>query len=628
MEFKLFWLRKLLLLFLAFSFSSSILYCQETKAELEKLLEEGLEDTSTVTTLNKLYWYERKVNPEKGKVYLDQALAISQKLDFEKGEAITLKNYGDYYTTAGEYDLAFIKTAEAKILFSELNLLTEVSKCYNLFGIIETRKGQYKKALEHYLKSAELNMQNKDSAGVAAIYQNIGGINYHLQQFDKAKEYILKSLKIKELMKDSGSMPASLNSLSLIYSAKKEHSKALKFQLNTLPIVLRHGDLDELATITNNIGVQYYYLEKMDSARQYYIDALNIYKRIGDKQELAAQYINLGGIEVKLKNGKNAAAYFDSSKTIAQEIKSDHLLSVAYKGLSDSYRLLSQYEKAIEFLELNHALLDSVTGEKVKVQSLELQEKFESEQKDKEIAILEKKEANSKATAERRKSIIILSTSIFTVGILILIFLFQRKRIKTKQNKIELEQKVLRSQMNPHFIFNSLGAIQQMYMSGETDLANQYLGDFGQLLRRILKNSGEDNISLHEEIEMAELYLELEKERNNDLIQYKIEVDPNLDLHGIHVPPLILQPFIENAIWHGILPGKKPGTITIRIKHSENLSKIICEIEDDGVGFKNTPKKRPYHESKGIHITEKRLRSKVHMSPLPHGTLVQFEILL
>lgn len=628
MEFKLFWLRKLLLLFLALSFSSSILYCQETKAELEKLLEEGLEDTSTVTALNKLYWYERKVNPEKGKVHLDQALAISQKLDFEKGKAITLKNYGDYYATAGEYDLALVKTVEAKIIFSELKLLTKVSKCYNLMGVIETRKGQYKKALEYYLKSAELSIQNKDSSGVAVAYQNIGGINYHLQQFDKAEEYILKSLKIKELRKDSGSMVPSLNSLSAVYSAKKEHSKALKFQLNTLPIVLRHGDPNELATITNNIGAQYYHLGELDSALQYYTGALNIYKKINDQQGLAVQYINLGGIEVKLKNGKNAISYFDSSRTIAQEIKNDHLLSVAYKGLSDSYRLLNQYEKAIEFLELNHAILDSVAGEKVKVQSLELQEKFESEQKDKEIAILEKKEANSKATAERRKSIIILSTSIFTVGMLLLIFLFQRKRIKEKQNKIELEQKVLRSQMNPHFIFNSLGAIQQMYMSGETDLANQYLGDFGQLLRRILKNSGEDSISLYEEIEMAELYLELEKERNNDFIQYKTEVDSNLDLHGIFVPPLILQPFIENAIWHGILPGKKPGTITLRIKHNENLSKIICEIEDNGVGFKSTTEKTLYHESKGIYITEKRLQSKVHVTTLPKGTLVQFEILI
>lgn len=628
MEFQLFWLRRPLILFLTLSFISNIAYSQETKAGLEKLLKEGSEDTSTVIALNKLYWHERKVNPEKGKAYLDQAYSLSLQLGYDKGEGITLKNYGDYYATAGEYDLALIKAVEAKVIFSELNLLQDVSKCYNLMGVIETRKGQYKKALEYYLESAELNLQNKDSAGVAVTYLNIGGINYQLQQFDKAEEYILKSLKIKELMKDSGSMVASLNSLSAVYSAKKEYSKALKSQINTLPIARRHADMGEVASITNNIGAQYHYLGKLDSAHQYYTSALNIYKKINDKQGLAVQYINLGAIELKLKNGKDAAAYFDSSRTITQEISSDYWLSAAYKGLSDSYRLLGQYEKAIEFLELNHTMLDSIAGEKVKIQSLELQEKFESEQKDKEIALLEKKEANAKATAERRKSIIILSTSIFTIGLLILIFFFQRKRIKARHHKIELEQKVLRSQMNPHFIFNSLGAIQQMYMSGETDLANQYLGDFGQLLRRILKNSGKERISLHEEIKMAALYLELEKERNDDLIQYKIEVNPKIDLHGVSVPPLILQPFIENAIWHGILPGKKPGIITIRINQDKNLSKIICEIEDNGIGIHDKTDKKPNHDSKGISITEKRLRSKVHITTLPQGTLVKFEILI
>jgi LytS/YehU family sensor histidine kinase len=188
-----------------------------------------------------------------------------------------------------------------------------------------------------------------------------------------------------------------------------------------------------------------------------------------------------------------------------------------------------------------------------------------------------------------------------------------------------LEQKALRTQMNPHFIFNSLGAIQQMYVMGELDLASNYMADFGSLMRKILDNSGKDFISIKEELYMLQLYLELEKGRSNKLLDYKIEADERLDQLGTRIPPMIIQPFVENAIWHGLLPMKKKGQVIVRLKLDNRTDLLICEIEDNGVGIQEQ-RERKGHESKGMKITEQRLGTKIKIENLTPGTLITLNI--
>ncbi len=268
---------------------------------------------------------------------------------------------------------------------------------------------------------------------------------------------------------------------------------------------------------------------------------------------------------------------------------------------------------------------DSLSGEGVKLKINELQEKYESGQKDKEIAELQEKEAKAKSTAEERKFFLTIAISgALLIGLLSLL-LIGRSRAREKQRRIVLEQKALRSQMNPHFIFNSLGAIQSMYMSGETDLANNYMGDFGKLMRKILENSGKESISVREELDMLKLYLNLEKERNNGLIEYEFIIDERIDQFGTYIPPMVIQPFIENAIWHGILPSKRKGMVKIHLTHSEKTSGLLCVVEDNGVGLTEGKGKKD-HVSKGITITEQRLGNKVKFNNLSPGTRVTIQI--
>jgi sensor histidine kinase YesM len=180
-------------------------------------------------------------------------------------------------------------------------------------------------------------------------------------------------------------------------------------------------------------------------------------------------------------------------------------------------------------------------------------------------------------------------------------------------NKLELERRALRAQMNPHFIFNSLNAIQRLYIEGDLDRAGDYMSDFAQILRKILDHSSNDTISLGAELETLRLYLRLEEARLDGVLAYEIHVDEEIDVYNTQLPPLILQPFVENAIWHGILPAPGQGKVYINVESSAApaaADHIICTIIDNGVGIETSRMNKGStigHESKGIKITQERL---------------------
>lgn len=225
-------------------------------------------------------------------------------------------------------------------------------------------------------------------------------------------------------------------------------------------------------------------------------------------------------------------------------------------------------------------------------------------------------------------SLIVLSIVLIIGRIIYMRF----KRIKTKnrieQEKlemektiIELEQEAARLQMNPHFIFNSLNSIQGYIASKDTFQAKRYLAKFARLMRLILENSREEFVPIENEVEILDNYLELEKLRTNNKFDYKIEVDELINKEATEIPPMMIQPFVENAIIHGMKNKTGSGFINIKFNLKDKL--INCEIIDDGVGREQaskdkvqTPRK---HKSTGISVTRKRLEQLKLQSGLEAG---------
>jgi len=181
--------------------------------------------------------------------------------------------------------------------------------------------------------------------------------------------------------------------------------------------------------------------------------------------------------------------------------------------------------------------------------------------------------------------------------------------LEIEKQKFDLEQKALRLQMNPHFIFNSLNSIQSYIVIQDTDKAVQYLGKFSQLMRLILANSSYKYISMKEEVKSIQYYLELEKLRFENKFTYTVTVDKNIDQEFVQIPPMIVQPYIENAIIHGLLHKKTRGKL--EIKFDLKNESIICTVLDNGVGRKKSmeidKESGIKRKSRGMLITKARL---------------------
>lgn len=218
------------------------------------------------------------------------------------------------------------------------------------------------------------------------------------------------------------------------------------------------------------------------------------------------------------------------------------------------------------------------------------------------------------------KSMALLFSTV-TMGFVLNYFRTQQKQkqklaielLENKQKVTESRLQSLRLQMNPHFLFNALNSIQQMILSNEEMVATRYLSRFSKLLRAILTHSDKETISLREEMDMLKMYIELEAVRFKDSFSYKIDCDEEIELDEIKIPTLLIQPFVENAIWHGLM--HKEGDRNLKIRFEEKGDILQCSILDNGVGrkksteIKNETNKIKMHSSKGISVSEERIKT-------------------
>jgi len=204
--------------------------------------------------------------------------------------------------------------------------------------------------------------------------------------------------------------------------------------------------------------------------------------------------------------------------------------------------------------------------------------------------------------------VILFSLSII-VAIIGFIYNNLKKDVELKKLLIISEQKALRSQMNPHFIFNSLNSIRRYILENDNDAADSYLTSFASLMRLVLENSKQNFIELNTEIETLKRYLELEKMRFDNTFTFEIEVAKNINLLEVKIPPMLIQPYLENAIWHGLAPKKSNGILQLKFEQINN-SELICWIEDNGIGRQKSleiSKKRLNHNSTGLKNIEERI---------------------
>ncbi|WP_317900177.1 histidine kinase [Aurantibacillus circumpalustris] len=225
----------------------------------------------------------------------------------------------------------------------------------------------------------------------------------------------------------------------------------------------------------------------------------------------------------------------------------------------------------------------------------------------------------------------ILLVIVFIVFVILIIrwriiYVRKNERIQNElQSKFaQLEMKALRSQMNPHFIFNAINSIQHYVLTNEKELANKYLVKFSQLMRNILDLSKQELITLSSELETINLYLDIESLRFNNAFSYELKVSPDVFLNDVRLPPLIIQPFVENAIWHGLLLKEGNKKLTISVSKKEDY--LVIEIDDNGIGreaSRKFSKQELKRRSFGMDITQDRL----NVLETVFGLVISFNLL-
>ncbi|WP_438423758.1 tetratricopeptide repeat-containing sensor histidine kinase [Aquimarina macrocephali] len=574
-------------------------------------------------------------NPDKALEYYFASIKIDKKIGEKLSVAKNYSNVGDTYQEQGDLGKALKYQLKSLKIYKELG--HSPNNIYNSIGVIYLRKGNYSLALEYYFKSLKIAEELNDKNNIIFAFNNIGLVYHEQDLFNKALEYYFKSLKIAEELKALYFIANIQNNIGIAYKEQTNYTKALEYYLSSLKIREDLGDKRGLGSIYTNIGTLYSTKKEFIKALKYLQKGLLLGQKTGDQSLVISAMNSIGEIHWKTGNNIQANEYLTKSIQLAQE--TDHLAEVRDGSLilSKVQKALGNHKAALASYELYHATYDSLLGKEKSKQISQLQIQYETEKKEQEIKSLaqqasiqslELKQANFNKTIFGVISVILL-----LVG-LVLYLVNRQKRLALKQRAQDIEQNLLRVQMNPHFIFNAMTSIQDYMNQGDAKKASLYLVKFSKLIRQVLDNSRSEFISLDQEINMLDNYLSIQNLKRDHPFTFKIEVEDGLISEEIAIPPMFAQPFVENAIEHGVTSLKKGATI--HIYFSMEGDHLVLKILDNGSGIEEAIKiKRKDHVSHAIKITEERIdlyrkmrKKKIafDIQDLSQGTQVTFNL--
>lgn len=482
-----------------------------------------------------------------------------------------------------------------------------MAKMLNSIGINYMLISDFPTSLDRYLTAAKI-YESLGATGIeyGSLLSNIGLLYYRMEKIDLSLEYQKKALAIYRKTENQALIANGLTNMGNLYDEMKKPENAIENYKEAYDIMERIGNKKGMANALTNTGIAYYSLEEFNKTRSYLERTKTMYEELGDVNNLAVVHTYLGKCQMEVYS-------VTASRTSLIKAKQNFGLSVSYSEQAGSLMhqaeawnnivqvnvKLSDYKEAYLAKEKATRLKDSIFSVDKKEEIVRLEEKHQYDQKEAALRLThEKDQAISQAETERQRTIkraSLMGGGGLLTATLFGLLLYKRRRDALEQKTIaefnaqvaDTELKALRSQMNPHFIFNSLNSINAYITKNEKAAASDYLVKFAKLMRQTLENSEKKQISMSKDIELLTTYLDIESKRLDEKFTFDIKIGQDIDPENTLVPPLILQPFIENSIWHGIVPKEGAGHIVIDIRKKGET--IFYALDDNGVGFKNDP---------------------------------------
>ncbi|MBC3846030.1 tetratricopeptide repeat protein [Winogradskyella echinorum] len=552
---------------------------------------------------------------ERDSIKMRQFLETSKRISYNEGSSYALNALGVINRNISKYDESIKLHLEAKDYAekAESDELKIIS--LNMIGVAYRRTDIIKPALDYHTEALKIaysviNPSETITYNIAVSQNSIGNIYLALKQYEMAINQFNKSLEIERRADNKLGLAINYHNIGYAKEALGDLDTAL---INYKKSLNYNNAIDsEIGRVIcyNSIGGIYLKKENYKDAEPIIRDALEKALKLDDQFYISSTYLNLGQLEMALGQNSLAEQNLKKALDIAASYNLKSSVAESSKLLSEINQEKKNYKVALEYyqkaVEIENTILTEQNLQYVNDIALE----YENEDKNNQIKALASENEAVMQRLERNKKIL-LYTSLSLVILGIVLFILNRtKALKRDKHILTLEQDMLRSQMNPHFIFNSLNSIKLYIINNEKENAVYYLNKFSKLIRKILMASKEKETSLHDELETMKLYMNIENIRFSNEIDFKITVDESINTEITKVPSLVLQPFLENALWHGLSSKSNDKKIELNvIKKSSGY--ITVEIIDNGIGRIASRKiqnsKKLKRKSVGIDITKARL---------------------
>ncbi|MEO7444753.1 MAG: histidine kinase [Ferruginibacter sp.] len=525
-------------------------------------------------------------------------LAAKQNNDTLKMLISSIWIAGDY-RQMGDYEQSFLTVQKRYKLAIDFKNRVETISSLHLLGRLYLLIGDYSHALNYYRKVREMDdevskLRRSSEDAELGFEMEFAEAFTKAGQFDSAWNHYQLFQPEKN---DTAHLRIYWVSVGEYYFMQGNYKNALVNLLLGLPENTKRHDWNQVSRNLLDIGNTYMGLYNFAKALQFGHEGLNIALQVKARPFIRDGYNILYQAYDHLKIADSAFYYLKKFIIIKDSILSDQvkagLVAFDYDQkivLLNNEKLIDQQQMQIQHQQIKQKSLVS----KMLVYGIIALLLFGGIVV-RNILLKRINEAQLRKIAENKLKVEKLES--------------EKKQVELIQQKTELKMEALRAQMNPHFIFNSLNSINSFILKNDKVQASEYLVKFARLVRMILQNSKSTKITLEDELECLQLYLKLEALRFNYKFTYAINIDPNVETSALKVPPLIVQPFVENAIWHGLMHKQEAGTLTINISQDNEF--LFINIKDDGIGRKKAEilkhKNNSEYKSYGLKVTAERL---------------------
>lgn len=562
--------------------------------------------------------------PDSMKIIADELLDFSTQINSKKGLVSAYNILATHYYLASEYQQAIKNYKKALLLNQEMDNSKSNASIYNNMGNAYLVQGDLDLALDTYLKSLKIEEEMDNLAGIAASYANISLVYARLKEDKKALAYANKAYNItNDNNFEREKMQTSMQLAQLLY-AQKQHDLALIYT-DTSFFCAKRLNIEMGIFRAKKLKATIYTTKDSDDSKEFNLStsqrnynrlqALSIYKEIDTyykemnlKEPALSNNISQVDALLSLKRYKEAENLSFQNLATAFKLHNKQHVSTVYKQLSFSQQGLAKFDSAYLNLEKHYVYQDSLTGVEKDKMIQNIQTKYETEKKETQIKELSQQTKIQDLEIQKRNwQLLGLGVFIF-LAVLGGFFYSQFYKNRREKAEAELKQRFLRSQLNPHFIFNALGAIQQYTLEFGAKKGAAYLVIFSRLMRQILEFSREEFISLEDEVETLKNYLDVQKMRFQENFTYEIEIDDSLEIDEVGIPPMFAQPVLENALEHGLFKTQNEVNHIKIFFEAQGKNSIKLTISDNGVGFQEgQTATKENHRSLSSVITQERL---------------------